>query len=66
MEEDTREYAFRIYLAVLPNMTKENKKSFNQFWEEIQPKKVEFDTRNEDDIMQDILEIEKSFEKGGN
>lgn len=47
-------------------MTKENFKSFNEFWEEIKPKKVELDTRSEDEIMREILEIEKSFEKGGN
>lgn len=66
MEEDTREYAFRIYLASYPNMTKETFKTFNEFYEEIKPKKVELDTRSEDEIMQEILEIEKSFEKGGN
>lgn len=66
MEEDTREYAFRIYLASYPNMTKENFKSFNEFWEEIKPKKIELDNRSEEEIMLEILEIEKSFEKGGN
>lgn len=66
MEEDTQEYAFRIYLASYPNMTQENFKTFNEFYEEIKPKKVELDTRSKDEIMQEILVIEKSFEKGGN
>jgi wyosine [tRNA(Phe)-imidazoG37] synthetase (radical SAM superfamily) len=66
MEEDTKEYAFRIYLAVYPNMDKKNFKSFNEYWEEIKPKKVELDLRTEEDIMQEILEIENSFKRGGN
>lgn len=64
-EEETREYAFRIYLAAYPNMGKENFKSFNEFWEEIKPKKVEVDTRSKEEIMEEIMDIEKSFEKGG-
>lgn len=63
-EEETKEYAFRIYLASYPNMTKENFKSFNDFWEEIKPKKIEIDKRSEDEIMKEILEIEKSFKQG--
>ncbi len=63
-EEETKEHAFRIYLASYPNMTKENFKSFNDFWEEIKPKKIEIDKRSEDEIMKEILEIEKSFKKG--
>lgn len=46
-------------------MTKDNFKSFNEFWEEIKPKNIELDIRSEDEIMLEILEIEKSFEKGG-
>lgn len=45
-------------------MTKDNFKSFNEFWEEIKPNQVELDTRSEDEIMQEILEIQKSFEEG--
>lgn len=63
-EEETKEYAFKIYLASYPNMDKKNFKSFNDFWEEIKPKKIEIDKRSEDEIMKEILEIEKSFKKG--
>lgn len=66
MEEDTREYAFRIYLTVYPNMDKDNFKSFNEFWEEIKPQNNVVDTRNKDEIMKEIYEIENSFKKGGN
>jgi hypothetical protein len=64
MDEDTKEYAFRIYLAQYSNMDKKTYISFNEFWDNIKPKKAVLDTRNKDDIMQDILELEKSFGKG--
>ncbi|MDD3173355.1 MAG: hypothetical protein PHF63_06815 [Herbinix sp.] len=66
MEEDTREYSFRIYLAAYANMDKKNFKTFNEFWEEVKPQNIVIDTRSEDEIMKEILDIEKKFEKGGN
>ena len=66
MEEDTKEYAFRIYLSAYPNMDKKNYKSFNEFWNEIKPQSIVFDTRSEEKIMEEIFEIEKKFKKGGN
>jgi hypothetical protein len=66
MEKDTKEYAFRIYLAGYPNMTKDNFKTFNEFWEDIKPQNIVLDKRSEDEIMQEIIEIENSFKKGGN
>jgi wyosine [tRNA(Phe)-imidazoG37] synthetase (radical SAM superfamily) len=66
MEEDTKEYAYRIYLAAYPNMDKKNFKTFNEFWEETKPQNVIIDTRSEDEIMEEILEIDKKFKKGGN
>jgi hypothetical protein len=59
-EEETREYAFRIYLSMHPKADPEKFKTFNEFWEEIKPKKIKYDTRNKDDIMQEILELENS------
>lgn len=66
MEEDTRDYAFHIYLAAYPNMDKKNFKSFNEFWEEAKPQKIVIDARSEDEIMKEIFAIEEKFEKGGN
>lgn len=65
MEEDTKEYAFRIYVAVLPNMDKKNFKTFNEYWESIRPKQDVMDTRSTDEIMDEIKEINQLFEKGG-
>ena len=62
-EEDTRDYAFKIYLAKYPNMTQENFVTFNEFWEEIKPEKKIIDNRSEDEIMKEILEIENKFRK---
>ena len=45
-------------------MTKEHFKTFNEYFEEIKPKKIEYDTRSQDEIMQEILEIERAKEKG--
>lgn len=66
MDEETKEYSFRIYLAAYPNMTKENFKSFNEFWEEVKPENIVVDSRSEEEIMQEIIEIENKFVKGGN
>jgi len=64
-EEETREYAFRIYLAIHPKADPKKFKTFNEFWEEIKPKKIEYDTRSQDEIMQEILEMENSNQERG-
>jgi hypothetical protein len=46
-------------------MDKKNYKTFNKFWDEIKPQRISLDVRPEDEIMKEIIEIEKSFEKGG-
>lgn len=65
MDKETKECAFRMYLAVLPNMDKKTFKTFNEFWDDSQPKQVTLDTRSEEEIMEEILEIEKLFGRGG-
>lgn len=64
-EEETREYAFRIYLASYPNMDKKNFITFNEFYENLRPRKVVMDTRSQEEIMEEIIEIEMSFRKDG-
>lgn len=46
-----------------PRMDKSNFKTFNEYWDEIKPKQVVVDTRSEDEIMQEILEIENKFRR---
>jgi wyosine [tRNA(Phe)-imidazoG37] synthetase (radical SAM superfamily) len=60
-EEETREYVLKFYLTDRPNMSKDNFKTFNQYFEELAPKKVMLDNRSEDEIMQEIMEIENKF-----
>lgn len=62
-EEETREYAFRIYLAAYPNMDKDKFLTFNEFWEEIKPDTSKYDARSKDEIMKDLIEIENKFGK---
>jgi len=58
--EETRETAFRIYLARLPYF--DTPKSFEEFWEDVHPK---IDETPIDDAMQDILNIEKQIAEKG-
>lgn len=46
-------------------MDKKNFKSFEGFWEDIKPKRIEMDNRSKEEIMREILHIEETFEKGG-
>lgn len=64
--EETRDYAFTLYASAYPHMSEKHFKTFNEFWNEIKPKKVELDQRSKEEIMQEMLGIEKSFMKGGN
>lgn len=47
-------------------MDKSNFMTFNQFWDEIKPQKIIVDQRSTDEIMTEVLQIEKCFDKGGN
>lgn len=44
-------------------MGQDNFKTFNQYFDELLPKKIVIDTRSEDEIMQEISEIENKFRK---
>ena len=62
-EEDNKEKLFRIYLSLLPHMKKQI--SFDEFYKKHTasniPKKL--DTRSEEEIMRELLAIEKQFQK---
>lgn len=64
-EENTREDAYRLYLALRPIMTEKNVKSFNEFWEDIKPQKIIIDQRDTDEIMKEMQEIEDKFKREG-
>ena len=58
-EEETREQLFRLYLVDRPNMTRETAKSFNQYYDEHIIQNVKLDTRSQEEIMEDLLSIER-------
>jgi len=62
-EEETKEYAFRLYISDKPRMNKDNYKTFNEYWEDIRPKQIITDTRSEEEIMMELIEIENKFRK---
>lgn len=62
-EDETKEYAFRIYLAMHPKADPEKFTTFNEYWEEIKPNNAEIDARTKDEIMKEIAEIENKFRK---
>jgi hypothetical protein len=44
-------------------MSNDNKMTFNEYWEQIKPDKIAYDVRSQEEIMSDVLEIEKKFRK---
>lgn len=62
-EEETREYALKFYLTDRAKMDNGNFKTFNEYLDDLIPKKIALDNRSEDEIMQEILEIENKFRK---
>ena len=61
-EEEVREEDYRLYLAVRPHMTKENYVSFDEFRGRTVAS-VKYDTRPKDEIMEELLELEKQFKE---
>lgn len=57
VEEERADYYYRWWLAIYPLYTKENYESFEAFYEKHTPKKVEYDWRSKDELMNDILGI---------
>jgi len=57
VEENKRDYYYKWWLARVPMYTKENYESFEEFYDKVNPAKVEYDLRSKDDIMNDILGI---------
>jgi len=55
--ENNREYYYRWWLARVPMYTKETYETYDDFYDKMNPAKVEYDLRSKDDIMNDILGI---------
>jgi hypothetical protein len=48
-------------LAAYPNMDRKTFKTFNEFYENLRPRKVVMDMRSQDEIMEEIADIEKQI-----
>lgn len=64
IEQEQKDYMHRLWLVRYPNYTEENFESFEHFYDKYKPKKVEYDARSKDDIMSDILNIERKGTDG--
>lgn len=63
-EEETKEFYYRWWLVRYPYYDQKNYESFEEFFEKVVPKRIELDTRNKEEIMQEVLEIENKFKEG--
>lgn len=58
-KKEDKEYLFRHYLMIYPNMDKKTYKSFEDYYEEnTRIQNVKYDNRNIDELMEDILNIQ--------
>lgn len=54
-EEEKREIQYRLWLVRYPLYTEENYETFEEFYEKTVPKKVDYDLRPKEEIMNEIL-----------
>jgi len=54
-DEERREIFYRLWLVRYPNYTKDTYESFDDFYEKMSPKKIVYDTRSKDELMEEIL-----------
>lgn len=59
MEQEQKEYYYRFWLVRYPGYTEKNFETFEDFYDKYRPKKVQYDTRSKDEIMQDIMKIDR-------
>lgn len=59
LEEEQKERFYQLWLVRYPNYTKDNFETFGDFYDKYKPQKVQFDTRSKDEIMNDILKIDR-------
>lgn len=60
-KEKNREAIFMMYLAYLPFMTKDNKMTFQEFYDSAVVDVDKLDIRKAEDIMNDIAKIQHKF-----
>jgi len=55
LEKETEEFYYRLWLARYPNYTPETYETFQEFYDKARPKKIEYDMRDKDELMSEIL-----------
>ena len=53
--EKKRETYYQWWLARYPLYTEENYETFDDFYDKLNPEKVEYDNRSKDEIMEELL-----------
>lgn len=56
-EEEKKEYFYRWWLVRYSSFAPEKYENFEEFYEKVNPAKVEYDWRSKDELMCDILGI---------
>lgn len=64
MEEETKEHYYSWWLVRYPLYDKQSYESFDEFYDKIKPKKIIIDTRPKEELMKELIGIEKSFKRG--
>lgn len=57
VEEEQREYFYKIWLVRYPEYNEDNYESFEEFYDKYKPKKIVQDNETKDEIMEEILSI---------
>lgn len=57
VEEEQREYFYKIWLVRYPEYNEDNYESFEEFYEKYKPGQIIEDNRTKDEIMEELLEI---------
>lgn len=55
LEEERKEYYYRLWLVRYPRYDQNTYESFDEFYEKCVPQKVEIDIRTKDEIMEELL-----------
>jgi len=54
-EEEMKSKYYKLWLARYPMYTNDTYETFDEFYEKVNPSKIEIDTRSKDEIMAEIL-----------
>ncbi len=59
LEDEEKELLFRMYLTDRPHIDKKGPKTFTEYYEKYRTPRYEVDTRSKDEIMEELIKIQK-------